>query len=145
MKKTIIIEITVLLAIVITCVVLLKNKNEGNENTVPPELANVEKVENGIEPAMYGAWRLLSVRDSLGNDESFDITGKIRLHISSTAVVIKSYYEKSEYKELSSKYSLFKEDSLDIDAFESYTNGKVLLLKYKNEVYCLSKDFGSSL
>ena len=78
-------------------------KNEGNENTVPPELANVEKVENGIEPAMYGAWRLLSVRDSLGNDESFDITGKIRLHISSTAVVIKSYYEKSEYKELSSK------------------------------------------
>ena len=43
MKKTIIIEITVLLAIVITCVVLLKNKNEGNENTVPPELANVEK------------------------------------------------------------------------------------------------------
>ena len=55
MKKTIIIEITVLLAIVITCVVLLKNKNEGNENTVPPELANVEKVENGIGPAMYGA------------------------------------------------------------------------------------------
>jgi hypothetical protein len=34
MKKTIIIEITVLLAIVITCVVLLKNRNEGNENTV---------------------------------------------------------------------------------------------------------------